>query len=80
MARAGVGVGVAERGGAGARSTSAGLAVLDLDDPGNSRVVAAYWYDVLLDTDTGRRAAPRRDGGAGTRGRRTASEQVGRSS
>jgi DNA-binding transcriptional LysR family regulator len=32
-----------------------GLAVLDLDDPGNSRVVAAYWNDVLLDTDTGRR-------------------------
>jgi DNA-binding transcriptional LysR family regulator len=32
-----------------------GLAVLDLDDPGPARVVAAYWTDVLLDTDTGRR-------------------------
>ena len=32
-----------------------GLAVLDLDDPGPARLVAAYWTDVLLDTDTGRR-------------------------
>jgi hypothetical protein len=32
-----------------------GLAVLDLDDPEPCRAVAAYWSDVLLDTDTGRR-------------------------
>jgi DNA-binding transcriptional LysR family regulator len=31
------------------------LAVLDLDEPAPSRAVAAYWNDVLLDTDTGRR-------------------------
>jgi DNA-binding transcriptional LysR family regulator len=33
----------------------AGLVVLDLEDGGHSRAVAAYWNDVLLDTDAGRR-------------------------
>jgi DNA-binding transcriptional LysR family regulator len=33
----------------------AGLAVLELDEPDSPRAVAAYWNDVLLDTDTGRR-------------------------
>jgi DNA-binding transcriptional LysR family regulator len=32
-----------------------GLAVLELDDPQPRRTVAAYWNDVLLDTETGRR-------------------------
>jgi hypothetical protein len=32
-----------------------GLAVLELDVPDHPRAVAAYWNDVLLDTDTGRR-------------------------
>jgi DNA-binding transcriptional LysR family regulator len=32
-----------------------GLAVLELDDPEPHRTVAAYWNDVLLDTETGRR-------------------------
>ena len=31
------------------------LVVLDLDAPAHSRTVAAYWNDVLLDTDAGRR-------------------------
>ena len=33
----------------------AGLAVLGLEDPEFRRTVAAYWCDVLLDTDAGRR-------------------------
>jgi hypothetical protein len=32
-----------------------GLAVLDLEGARHSRAVAAYWGDVLLDTDAGRR-------------------------
>jgi DNA-binding transcriptional LysR family regulator len=32
-----------------------GLTVLELDDPEPFRTVAAYWNDVLLDTDAGRR-------------------------
>jgi DNA-binding transcriptional LysR family regulator len=32
-----------------------GLVVLGLDDPDSCRAVAAYWNDVLLDTDAGRR-------------------------
>ncbi|MET0765846.1 MAG: LysR family transcriptional regulator [Blastococcus sp.] len=54
LARAGVGVAVVNAV-ALAPLDLRGLAVLDLDGPDHSRVVAAYWNDVLLDTDTGRR-------------------------
>jgi DNA-binding transcriptional LysR family regulator len=54
LARAGVGVAVVNAV-ALAPLDLTGLAVLELDEPEPSRVVAAYWNDVLLDTDTGRR-------------------------
>ena len=54
MARARVGVAVVNAVALAPLDLS-GLAVLDLDEPEPSRAVAAYWNDVLLDTDTGRR-------------------------
>jgi DNA-binding transcriptional LysR family regulator len=54
LARAGVGVAVVNAV-ALAPLDHAGLTVLDLDEPELVRTVAAYWNDVLLDTDTGRR-------------------------
>ena len=54
LARAGVGVAVVNAV-ALAPLDLAGLAVLDLDAQEPVRTVAAYWNDVLLDTDTGRR-------------------------
>jgi DNA-binding transcriptional LysR family regulator len=54
LTRAGVGIAVVNAV-ALAPLDLAGLAVLELDDPGPARTVAAYWNDVLLDTDTGRR-------------------------
>jgi DNA-binding transcriptional LysR family regulator len=54
LARAGVGVAVTNAVALGPLDLT-GLAVLDLDAPECSRAVAAYWSDVLLDTDTGRR-------------------------
>jgi len=54
LARAGVGVAVLNAV-ALAPLDLAGLAVVELDAPEHPRAVAAYWNDVLLDTDTGRR-------------------------
>jgi DNA-binding transcriptional LysR family regulator len=54
LARAGVGVAVVNAVALAPLDLS-GLALLELDDPDAHRVVAAYWNDVLLDTDTGRR-------------------------
>jgi DNA-binding transcriptional LysR family regulator len=54
LARAGVGVAVVNAV-ALAPLDLTGLAVLDLDEQEPGRTVAAYWNDVLLDTDTGRR-------------------------
>jgi DNA-binding transcriptional LysR family regulator len=54
LARAGVGVAVVNAV-ALAPLNLAGLAVLELGGPDKPRAVAAYWNDVLLDTDTGRR-------------------------
>lgn len=54
LARAGVGVAVVNAV-ALAPLDLTGLALLELDEPEPSRVVAAYWNDVLLDTDAGRR-------------------------
>jgi DNA-binding transcriptional LysR family regulator len=54
LVRAGVGVAMINAVALGPLDLT-GLVVLDLDDPGRSRLVAAYWNDVLLDTDTGRR-------------------------
>jgi DNA-binding transcriptional LysR family regulator len=54
LVRAGVGVAMVNAVALGPLDLT-GLVVLDLDDPGHSRLVAAYWNDVLLDTDTGRR-------------------------
>jgi DNA-binding transcriptional LysR family regulator len=54
LVRAGVGVAVVNAV-ALAPVDLTGLAVLDLDEPQPCRVVAAYWNDVLLDTDIGRR-------------------------
>jgi DNA-binding transcriptional LysR family regulator len=54
LARAGVGVAVLNAV-ALAPLDLTGLAVLELDAPAHPRAVAAYWNDVLLDTDTGRR-------------------------
>jgi DNA-binding transcriptional LysR family regulator len=54
LARAGVGVAVLNAV-ALAPLDLAGLAVLELETPEPPRAVAAYWNDVLLDTDTGRR-------------------------
>ena len=54
LARAGVGVAVVNAVGLAPLDLT-GLAVLDLEDPGLTRAVAAYWHDVLLDTDLGRR-------------------------
>jgi len=54
LARAGVGVAVVNAVALGPLDLT-GLAVLELDDPEPSRAVSAYWNDVLLDTDTGRR-------------------------
>jgi DNA-binding transcriptional LysR family regulator len=52
MVRVGVGVGVVNAV-ALAHSDLDGLAVLDIDDPGAVREVAAYWYDVLVTTGVG---------------------------
>jgi DNA-binding transcriptional LysR family regulator len=54
LARAGVGVAVVNAV-ALEPLDLAGLAVLEVDEPEPARVVAAYWNDVLLDTDAGRR-------------------------
>jgi DNA-binding transcriptional LysR family regulator len=54
LARAGVGVAVVNAV-ALAPLDLTGLVVLDLDEPAPSHTVAAYWNDVLLDTDSGRR-------------------------
>ena len=54
LARAGVGVAVVNAV-ALAPLDLAGLTVLELDEPDHSLAVAAYWSDVLLDTDAGRR-------------------------
>jgi DNA-binding transcriptional LysR family regulator len=54
LARAGVGVAVVNSV-ALAPLDLTGLTVLELDDPEPQRAVAAYWNDVLLDTDAGRR-------------------------
>jgi DNA-binding transcriptional LysR family regulator len=54
LARAGVGAAVVNAV-ALAPLDVAGLVVLELDGPGLRRAVSAYWTDVLLDTDTGRR-------------------------
>ena len=54
LARAGVGVAVVNAV-ALAPLDRTGLALLELDEPEPSRVVAVYWNDVLLDTDAGRR-------------------------
>jgi DNA-binding transcriptional LysR family regulator len=54
LARAGVGVAVVNAV-ALAPLDLAGLTVLEIDEPEPLRAVAAYWNDVLLDTDTGRR-------------------------
>jgi DNA-binding transcriptional LysR family regulator len=54
LARAGVGVAVLNAV-ALAPLDLAGLAVLELEAPELPRAVAAYWNDVLLDTDIGRR-------------------------
>ena len=52
MARVGVGVGIANAV-ALAHTDTAGLVVLDIDDPDLVREVAAYWYDVLASTAVG---------------------------
>jgi DNA-binding transcriptional LysR family regulator len=53
MARAGVGVGVANS--VALRHTDThGLVVRDVADPDFVREVAAYWYDVLVSTEVGR--------------------------
>jgi DNA-binding transcriptional LysR family regulator len=54
LVRAGVGVAVINAVALGPLDL-AGLLVLDLEGPAHCRVVAAYWNDVLLDTDAGRR-------------------------
>jgi len=54
LARAGVGVAVLNAVAVPPLDLT-GLAVLELDVPDHPRAVAAYWNDVLLDTDTGRR-------------------------
>ena len=54
LVRAGVGVAVVNAVGLTPLDLT-GLAVLDVDEPQPSRAVAAYWSDVLLDTDAGRR-------------------------
>jgi DNA-binding transcriptional LysR family regulator len=54
LARAGVGVTVVNAVALGPLDLT-GLAVLELDEPEPSRAVSAYWTDVLLDTDAGRR-------------------------
>jgi len=54
LARAGVGVAVLN-GVALAPLDRTGVAVLDLDGRELTRAVSAYWDDVLLDTDIGRR-------------------------
>lgn len=54
LARAGVGVAVVNAVALAPLDLS-GLVVLDLDHEEPLRAVAAYWNDVLLDTDTGRR-------------------------
>jgi DNA-binding transcriptional LysR family regulator len=54
LARAGVGVAVVNAV-ALAPLDLTGLVVLELDEPEPSRAVSAYWTDVLLDTDAGRR-------------------------
>jgi DNA-binding transcriptional LysR family regulator len=53
MARAGVGVGVANAVALEHTDTS-GLVVVDLDDPDMVREVAAYWYEVLVTTGVGK--------------------------
>ena len=52
MARVGAGVGVANAV-ALAHAETAGLVVLDIDEPDLVREVAAYWYDVLASTGVG---------------------------
>ena len=52
MARTGVGVGVANAV-ALAHADTAGLVVLDVDDPELVREVAAYWYEELVSTAVG---------------------------
>ena len=54
LARSGVGVAVVNAVALAPLDLS-GLTVLELDDPDPYRTVAAYWNDVLLDTDAGRR-------------------------
>jgi DNA-binding transcriptional LysR family regulator len=54
LARAGVGVAVVN-GVALEPIDRAGLAILEIEGRGLRREVSAYWNDVLLDTDTGRR-------------------------
>jgi DNA-binding transcriptional LysR family regulator len=54
LARAGVGVAVVNAV-ALASLNRAGLEVLEFERPGLRREVSAYWNDVLLDTDIGRR-------------------------
>jgi DNA-binding transcriptional LysR family regulator len=54
LARAGVGVAVVNAV-ALAPLDSAGIVVLEFERPGLRREVSAYWNDVLLDTDIGRR-------------------------
>jgi DNA-binding transcriptional LysR family regulator len=54
LARSGVGVAVVNAVALAPLDLS-GLTVLELDDPEPFRTVAAYWNDVLLDTDAGRR-------------------------
>jgi DNA-binding transcriptional LysR family regulator len=53
MVRAGLGVG-ALNAVAAAQIDTAGLAVLDLDDPDLLREVGVYWYDVLLTAQVGK--------------------------
>ena len=64
MARVGVGVGVANAV-ALEHADTAGLVVLDIDDPDLVREVAAYWYDVLAEHRGRRVAAARAARGAG---------------
>jgi DNA-binding transcriptional LysR family regulator len=54
LVRAGVGVAVVNAVALGPLDL-AGLVVLDVEGPVHFRAVAAYWNDILLDTDAGRR-------------------------